>query len=120
MKNNLAHIAVAILVVVSLLFLVDPFMYWMPPMAGMAALVLACVLLLVWAGFVMYESAVDEREAMLRMNAGRVAYLAGIGVLTVALLVQGLSHTIDPWIAGALAAMVIAKVGARVFYDSRG
>ncbi len=120
MKSNLPHIAVALLVAVLLLLLTDPFMYWMPPMAGMAALVLACVLLLGWAGFVMYESASDEREAMLRMNAGRVAYLAGIAVLTIALLVEGLSHAIDPWIAGALAAMVIAKVGARIFFDSRG
>lgn len=119
MKNNLLHICVALLTVALLVLLTDPFMNFMPPVATMVALVLVCVLLLVWAGFVMYESAVDEREAMLRMNAGRVAYLAGIGILTLALLFQGFSHAIDPWVAGALGAMVIAKIGARIFYDSR-
>jgi putative flippase GtrA len=118
MNGNLPHIIVALLVVLFLVLLTDPFMYWMPPMAGMAALVLACVSLLVWAGFVTYESASDEREAMHRMNAGRVAYLAGVSVLTLALLVQGLAHAIDPWVALALGVMVIAKVGARIFYDS--
>jgi hypothetical protein len=32
--------------------------------------------------------------------------------------VQGLAHAIDPWVALALGVMVIAKVGARIFYDS--
>lgn len=120
MKNNLLHICVAVLLVALLFVLTDPFMYWMPPMAAMVALVSVAVLLLVWAGFVMYESADDEREAMLRMNAGRVAYLAGIAVLTAGLLVQGFTHDIDPWIAGALAVMVVSKLGARLFYDSNG
>ena len=120
MKNNLLHICTALFLVALLFVLTDPFMYWMPPMAATVALVLAAVLLLVWAGFVMYESAGDEREAMHRMNAGRVAYLAGIAVLTIALLVQGFSHEIDPWIAGALGVMVLSKLGARLFYDSHG
>ncbi|MBY0539375.1 hypothetical protein K2P56_02995 [Patescibacteria group bacterium] len=120
MKNNILHISVAVLVVALLFVLTDPFMYWMPPMAATIALVSAAALLLVWAGFVMYESAEDEREALHRMNAGRVAYLAGIAVLTAGLLVQGFGHEIDPWIAGALGAMVVTKLGARLFYDSHG
>jgi hypothetical protein len=110
----------ALALVISLILLVDPFMYWMPPFAGMIALVAATALLCVFAGFVMLERAVDEREAMHRMNAGRVAYLSGIAVLTAALLFQGLTDMVDPWIAGALGAMVIAKLIARVFFESNG
>ena len=120
MKNNFFHILTAVALVIVLLLLTDPFMYWMPPMAAMGVLLCAAALLLIWAGFVMYEDASDEREAMHRMNAGRVAYLSGVAVLTVALIVQGLSHESDPWVAGALAFMVLSKLGARLFYESNG
>ena len=111
---------IAVILVVVLILLTDPFMNIMPPMAAMGALLCAAILLVMWSGFVMYESAADEREAMHRMNAGRVAYLSGVAVLTVALIVQGLSHQSDPWIAGALAIMVLSKLAARIFYDSHG
>ncbi len=82
-------------------------------------IVLLCVtlLMLTWAGFVMFEEATDEREIMLRMHAGRVAYLGGIGVLLVALVVQGYAHVIDPWIMLALGVMVVFKLGARLYLD---
>lgn len=118
MKNNALHIGVAVVLLVLLVLVSDPLMFWMPPMAAMVALVCAAVLLCVWVGFVMYEQAGDEREAAHRMHAGRAAYLSGVGVLTVALLIQGFSHTIDPWVAAALGAMVLAKLLAR-FYLGR-
>lgn len=117
MKNNIFHIITALVLVVLLVLLTDPFMLWMPPMAAMVALLLVAVLMCVWAGFVMHERVTDEREAVHRMHAGRVAYLSGIAVLTVALIVQGFAHVLDSWIAGALAVMVVAKLGARLYAD---
>jgi hypothetical protein len=118
MKNNIAQIGVAAFLVFFLICLVDPFMLWMPGMLGMAVLLCASLLLIVWAGFVMREEARDEREAMHRMNAGRIAYLSGVGVLTVALFVQGImTHHIDPWIALALGVMVLAKLVAHLYAD---
>lgn len=117
MKNNTFHSIIALALVVLLVLLTDPFMPWMPPMAAMGALLLAAALLCIWFGFVIYEQVTDEREAVHRMRAGRAAYLSGIAVLTVALVSQGLAHTIDPWIAGALAAMVIAKLATRLHAD---
>jgi hypothetical protein len=119
MKNNFS-LTVAVLLAVSLLLLTDPFMLWMPPMAAMGALLVAAVLLAVWVGFVIRETAADEREALHRMNAGRAGYLAGLAVLTCALVVQGLSHHIDPWIAGALIAMVFAKLIVRARTEAEG
>jgi hypothetical protein len=81
--------------------------------ALLGAAVVACV----WVGFVMYEQAHDEREALHKMHAGRIAYLSGIAVLTVALMVQGFAHDIDPWISIALGVMVIAKLGARFYSE---
>ncbi len=92
-------------------------MLWMPPMATMAVLLGVVVLLCVWAGFVMYEQADDERDAFHRMHAGRAAYLSGVTVLTIGLLIQGFAHAIDPWVAGALGVMVVAKFSARLYTD---
>ncbi|OGY98657.1 MAG: hypothetical protein A2855_01340 [Candidatus Liptonbacteria bacterium RIFCSPHIGHO2_01_FULL_57_28] len=117
MKNNILSIAIALAFVALLILLTDPFMAWMPP-AGLAAVLLAvAVLMCAWIGFIIYERAGDEREEAHRMQAGRAAYLSGIAVLTVALVVQGLAHDIDPWISGALAAMVLVKLAARLYSE---
>lgn len=118
MKNTMLQTSIAGATVALLVLLSDPFMLFMPPIAAMIALVGVTVLLCVWVGMVMNERGGDERETVHRQTAGRVAYLSGIAVLTFALLVQGFQHRIDPWIAGALAAMVLAKLATH-FYTSR-
>jgi len=117
MANKLFHISTAVVLVGLLTLLSDPFMLWMPAPAQMAALLGVVVLAYVWAGFVMYERTTDEREALHRMNAGRMAYLSGIAVLTIALVTQGFAHDIDPWISIALGTMVIVKLGSRFYSD---
>lgn len=118
MKNNkITHISIAVALVVFLVLLTDPFMLWMPMGAQMVALLCAATLGAVWAGFVMYEDAPDEREVVHRMNAGRMAYLSGIVILTVALAVQGLAHDIDPWISLALGTMVVVKLASRFYSE---
>jgi hypothetical protein len=117
MKNNILQIAVALVIIFFLLALGDFLPFWMPNMDEMLALLVVTLLMLIWSGFVMYEKAVDEREVMLRMHAGRVAYLSGIGVLLTALIVQGFAHAIDPWIMLTLAVMVVSKLAARLYLD---
>jgi len=117
MKHNTLQIVVALVIIFFLLALGDFLPFWMPNMNEMLALLSVTLCMLVWSGFVMYEKAIDEREVMLRMHAGRVAYLSGIGVLLLALIVQGFNHAIDPWIMLALAVMVISKLGARLYLD---
>jgi hypothetical protein len=117
MNNRYLHIVVALVLGFFLLALADLLPFWMPNMNEMIVLLLVTVLTLLWGAFIMLEQAVDEREVMLRMHAGRVAYLSGIGVLIIALVVEGLSHAIDPWIPVALGVMVLTKLGARLFLD---
>jgi len=120
MKSSLPSILLALGIVALLVVLSDPLMLWMPPMAAMAALVGLAALSVAWAGFVMREHAGDEREAMHRMLAGRAAYLSGLGVLTLALLVEGLTvHHLDPWITLALGTMIVAKLAARMVLEAR-
>lgn len=117
MNKTHLHIIVGSVLVFFLVTLADLVPFWMPMMGEMVALLLVSVLMLVWVGFVMQEQAQDEREVLLKMHSGRVAYLSGLGVLMVALVVQGLSHSIDPWIAGALAVMVAAKLLTRLYLE---
>lgn len=117
MNKKYIHIIVALVLAFFLLVLADLIPFWMPMMGELMALLLVVVLLLVWAGFVMQEVTHDEREVLLKMKSGRVAYLSGLGVLTLALVVQGISHVIDPWIAIALAVMVLSKLLTRFYLE---
>lgn len=117
MANKFLPLGTAVVLVGLLTLLSEPFMLWMPAKAQMTVLLGAAVLACVWAGFVLYEHTDDEREALHRMNAGRMAYLSGIAVLTVALVVQGFAHAIDPWISTALGVMVLVKLGSRFYSD---
>ncbi len=117
MNKNYLHIIVAAVLAFFLLALADLIPFWMPMMGEMIALLIVVLLLLVWVGFVLKEKAHDERELLLKMKSGRVAYLSGLGVLMVALLVQGFQHAIDPWLAVALAVMVVAKLLTHLFEE---
>lgn len=117
MANKLFSIATAVIFVILLVLLSDPFMVWMPMGMQLAVLVAAAVVACIWAGFVMLERAHDEREVLHKMHAGRVAYLSGIAVLTIALIVQGFGHAIDPWVPLALGTMVISKLLSRFYTD---
>ena len=113
MKNKITSSLFAVVLVALLGLLHDPFMYWMPTAAQTLVLTCAVVLAIMWGVFVLREESRDEREAMLRMRAGRLAYLSGIGVLTLALAVQGIMHQIDPWVTIALGVMVVTKIFGR-------
>jgi hypothetical protein len=65
----------------------------------------------------MHEKAKDERENEHRMLADRNAYLVGMCILTVALVIQGLSHAIDSWILLALAGMIVVKAISHWYAD---
>jgi hypothetical protein len=117
MNKSHLHIIVGLVLAFFLFTLADLVPFWMPMMGEMIALLIVVILLLVWAGFVLQEKAHDEREVTLKMKSGRVAYLSGLGVLMVALVVQGFVHAIDPWIAIALAVMVLSKLFTRLYLE---
>jgi hypothetical protein len=119
MKNNkiVVHTAVAVLISFFALTLADLVPFWMPMMGEMVVLLIATVLICIWMGFILFERAADEREAVLKYQSGRFAYLAGIFILLVALIVQGFSHSIDPWVPITLAAMVVVKQLTRLYLE---
>ena len=116
-KQAILPIVIASLLCFLLLVVADLVPFWMPMMGELVALVIVVVLLLGWAAFILFEATHDEREVVIQMRSGRIAYLCGIGFLGTALVVQSLMHAVDPWIAGALAVMVVAKLLTRLYLD---
>lgn len=117
MVNRFFHILTAFVLTVLLVLLSDLFMIWMPKGAQMVILLSLTVTVCLWAGLVVYEKAEDEREILHRLQAGQVAYVTGLSLLTTALVVQGINHAIDPWISGTLLGMVLSKLVARLFTE---
>ncbi len=115
MTNRIAEYLIACALVTLLGLLANPFMVWMPSPTQMMLVLVAAILAVVYGGFVYKETVEDEREVLHRMLAGRTAFLASVAVLTVALLYQGVTHAVDPWIPAALAVTILAKLIARAW-----
>lgn len=62
------------------------------------------------AAAVLQERPGDEREILHRNLASRYAFVLGLATLSAAVIVQTLSHDIDPWIVAALGAMTLGKI----------
>lgn len=117
MKNNIKESVVTVLLIVIAVLLLNPFDFWMPDMMVMCMLAIALALFGVFASFVLRERSVDEREQQHKSLAGRNAFLAGSGVITLGIVVQGYSHNVDPWLVGALIVMISVKFITRYWSD---
>jgi len=117
MKNKIFHIVIALVLVILLVLLSNPFTFWMPDGVNMLLLLVLTTVMSVWVGLIVQEYSNDEREMLHKMKAGRIAYLSGILVLTTGLVFQGINHNIDPWIVLTLIVMVMSKVISRVYAD---
>lgn len=105
------EIALSLIFVFLLVLFLNPFMLWMPTTLQYAAVTLVVLLFALFAGMVWRERPVDEREEHHAMLAGRVAYLFGMLVLVVGVVVQAVSGHVDVWLVLTLAAMVLTKLG---------
>lgn len=103
--------------VIALMLLTDPFMVLMPDMLQMIVLALAAGLICAWSGLVIQEKNGDEREIAHRAYAARAAYLSGVCTLTLALVYQGVTHTLDIWVPLTLGIMLTAKLVARYWVE---
>jgi len=117
MKNNLKETIVTVALIAIAFLLLNPFNFWMPDMVVMCMLAIALGLFGIFASFVLRETMIDEREGQHRTLAGRNAFLAGSGILTLGIVVQGYTHTVDPWLVVALIIMIVVKIGTRIWSD---
>ncbi len=119
MKNNSKEIIGAMALIALATFLVNPFDFWMPTMMHLAVIAGMLTFFSFFASYVLREHAQDEREALHRMLAGRVAFLTGAGVCIVGIITESFLHSIDPWLVITLTAMLLAKLASRWYSDRR-
>ncbi len=117
MKNNLQETIVALVLVVLLSLILNPYDFWMPDMAHMSALGLLLVVFIAYAAFSLREEVTDERDMLHRMFAGRAAFITGTTILTLGVLLGALHGTLDKWLVFTLVGMIIAKLAARLYTD---
>lgn len=119
MKNNflIKETVLAIVLLLLLFILLNPFRWWMAGMMLASLLVVSLVVFGIFAIFVVQEKVADEREQQHRTAASRMAFITGTLVLTMAILIQSLSHHVDPWLFVTFVVMVIAKLGTRAYID---
>ena len=118
MKNNLKETIITLGLVILAVLLLNPFHFWMPDMMVMGMLVVILVLFGIFASFILREKTFDERDSLHRTLAGRNAFLSGATVLILGIIVQGYSHSVDPWLVIALTIMIITKIFTRIWSDN--
>lgn len=117
MKNNLKETIVTVALIAVAILLLNPFHFWMPDMMVMSMLAITLALFGIFASFILRERSVDEREDQHKSLAGRNAFLAGSGILTLGIVLQGYTHTVDPWLVFTLIGMVAVKLVTRHWSD---
>lgn len=118
MKHYLPESIVAVLLIALSVLLYNP--YWMPMGAVYATIICFVLVLGGFATFIWRERGGDEREALIRHVASRVAYLSGAIVLAVGIIVETLTaHAVDHWLIGAFIVIVLAKAVGYVYGKGR-
>jgi len=117
MKNNLIETLVTVCLVALAILLLNPFQLWMPNMMVMVMLAVTLGLFGILASFILREGMVDERDGLHRSLAGRNAFLAGSGVITLGIVIEGYTHSVDPWLVIALITMIVVKIATRMWSD---
>ena len=75
---------------------------------------IALAVFFAFSTFVLKEGARDEREDAHRTLSGRWAFFSGSAVLIAGIVYQSLADSLDYWLPAALAAMIVAKLIARL------
>ncbi len=117
MKNNLKETIVTVCLIVIAILLLNPFNFWMPDMMVVGMLAVALVLFAMFASFILREKIVDERDMLHRTLAGRNAFLVGSAILMLGIIIQGYNHSVEPFLVITLIAMVVVKIGTRIWSD---
>lgn len=103
------EVYVSIIMVGFLVLLVSTTHTYMPDPVHYMLLVGLTVLFGFFAVYLWRESPEDEREGLHALQAGRISFLVGAGLLTIGIVVQSVQHELDIWLPVVLGGMVLAK-----------
>ena len=116
MKNNfLKEIIVSLIIIFLLVFLVNPFDFWMPNSILIMIVLALLVSFALFVGFIWRENTQDEREELHIGLAGRMGFLIGSASLMLGIIVQCFQHNLDIWLVVTLAVMVLAKIAGLIY-----
>jgi len=104
------EILITIIFLIFLIFFWNPLNLWMPATVIYMVVGGLFVVVAVYAGLVLRERPLDEREEKHRESAGRIGFLAGVVILSAAIAFQSIFSHPDLWLLGALGAMIISKL----------
>lgn len=113
------EIIISIIFAALIVLFLDPLMFWMPDSLIYTLVAALVVFFALFAGFVWKERALDEREQLHKMIAGRIGYLIGVGILVFGLVIQTFTTHPDPWLVAALGGMVLGKLLSLLYSRSR-
>lgn len=106
---------VALILLVVLVWFINPFDFWMTDTFHMTLLGIAVAFFAIFAMFLWKETVQDEREQLHRFIGARFAYTVAGSLLLLGTVIQALAHAIDIWLPATLAAMVFAKLLGRSY-----
>lgn len=116
MKQTFAQeIIVSLIFVILIVFLLNPFHAWMSPSVLMAGNAILFIVFVLFAGLIWREKGRDERETVHIMRAGRFAFISGVAILTIGIIVTSIQHQPNMWIALSLGIMILAKITGLVY-----
>jgi hypothetical protein len=114
------EIFIPVLVILASVALLDPFMVFMPATLVYFLIAALFLITLTYTLIIWREKPLDEREYFIRAYAGRMSFIAGVGVLVLGIIYQVLTaHTVDPVLVFALGIMTIAKYFGYIYAQSR-
>lgn len=119
LNESAAEIVIAVLLLVSIFCLSDPFRTMMGEMLEMYVTVLLVIFTVLFIGMVWQEKARDEREQTHRLLISRAGFIAGMASVTIAIIVQMLAHELDGWLIIILGSMVLTKLVALIVVKRR-
>jgi len=118
-KTTIIELSVGFLLIALLVLFLSPIDLLMPMTTGSMSIILVVVLFLVFSALVFREKSRDEREDMIRMNAGRISFLTGSVIGIIGILYQSSTHNIDPWLIYTVIGMILAKTASRLYSTLR-
>lgn len=120
MKNNyFAEIGITSVLILILFICLNPFNLLMPPPFVSMLVILLLVFFSLFAAIIWRERSGDERENYHKMFAGHFAFLVGSALLVIAITIQELKHSLDPWLVYILIGMILAKVIGRIYSQKK-
>ncbi len=106
---------ISFVLLILLVFLMNPFDFWMPSEFHMMIIVLVAFVFILFAILISKEKTRDEREELHRYIAGRISYLVGSTILVTGVVIQSLKNTLDPFLVISLFFMILGKMIALIY-----